>query len=318
MKTKFVYVLVSADGDYYFEMLCLSLYTLRRFHPQDTVVVVMDNDTYIRLQKARASLLSSISVMVIDIPSEYSVIQRSRYLKTSLRQNIDGPFLFIDTDTVICSSLEAADCFSGTICVALENVAFDSQVYRSPNDLNWKYLITSKNYNSGVLFVNDTPEAYLFFDTWHQNWKHSVSFGYDYDQLAFRKAILDTGIAVQELSPAWNCQVVQEVCLSYLSEAKILHFQGSFNNSCELCNEATFLKIRLAGGIPADLAKSLDQPLLSLQNRTLRLKQDEAFAIKPFVTLYQDYPRFFSFLSRLSKNYRFLVTSLYKWKHREQ
>ena len=46
MNTKVVYVLVSNKNDYYVEMLQLSLYSLRIFHPDDIVEVVMDEKTY--------------------------------------------------------------------------------------------------------------------------------------------------------------------------------------------------------------------------------------------------------------------------------
>ena len=37
MRTKIVYVLVSQETDYYYEMLQLSLYSLRLYHPNDVV-----------------------------------------------------------------------------------------------------------------------------------------------------------------------------------------------------------------------------------------------------------------------------------------
>ena len=103
MKTKIVYVLVSQESDFYYEMLLLSLHSLRLYHSrEDTeVVVVMDQDTHTRLQEMRATLLKEITPLPVDVPSDYSIKQRSRYLKTNLRELLRGDFLYLDTDTVL-------------------------------------------------------------------------------------------------------------------------------------------------------------------------------------------------------------------------
>ena len=123
MNTKVVYVLVSNKNDYYVEMLQLSLYSLRMFHPEDIVEVVMDEKTYSRLVKQRHRLLVDVKPIVVEIPTEYSLMQRSRYLKTRLREIIVGDFLYLDTDTVIADSLAAIDDFQWDMAAVLDNPA---------------------------------------------------------------------------------------------------------------------------------------------------------------------------------------------------
>lgn len=50
MNTKIVYV-VRRKSDYYVEMLRLSLASLRLYHPNDSVEIVMDDETYLFLTK---------------------------------------------------------------------------------------------------------------------------------------------------------------------------------------------------------------------------------------------------------------------------
>ena len=121
MNTKVVYVLVSNKNDYYVEMLQLSLYSLRIFHPDDIVEVVMDEKTYSRLVKQKHRLLADVKPIVVEIPKEYSLMQRSRYLKTRLREIIVGDFLYLDTDTVVAGPLGEVDHFSGVIAAVWDN-----------------------------------------------------------------------------------------------------------------------------------------------------------------------------------------------------
>ena len=111
MRTKIVYVLVSQETDYYYEMLLLSLYSLLLYHPKGDaeVEVVMDEDTHQRLVGKKAEMLNDVTPIVVSIPPEYTVMQRSRYLKTQLRQLVKGDFLFLDCDTLICDRLDDVD-----------------------------------------------------------------------------------------------------------------------------------------------------------------------------------------------------------------
>ena len=93
MRTKIVYVLVSQESDYYYEMALLSLYSLRLHHPKDVVQIVMDEDTHQRLTAMESPILSSATPIVVSIPERFTVMQRSRYLKTKLTEIIEGDLL---------------------------------------------------------------------------------------------------------------------------------------------------------------------------------------------------------------------------------
>ncbi len=58
-------------------------------------------------------LLELIDEVVIgNVPENYSPKERSRELKTRVREYIKGDFFYIDTDTIICKSLDGIDEFS--------------------------------------------------------------------------------------------------------------------------------------------------------------------------------------------------------------
>ena len=109
MKLQLVYVLISSESDFFLEEFWVSLFSLRRFHPKDKVVVLTDHPTAERVRD-RPQLASMITdLKIIDLPDDYDGRLRSRTLKTSVRNLIDGDFLTIDTDTVICGSLDEVD-----------------------------------------------------------------------------------------------------------------------------------------------------------------------------------------------------------------
>ena len=169
MKTKVVYVLVSQESDYYYEMLLLSLFSLRLYHPlgDAEVVVVMDRDTQQRLIDIKADILDEVTPIVPDIPQGYSTMQRSRFLKTSLRAFITGDFLYLDTDTIICRSLCEVDSFDGDFCAVLDNHKGNTpekQIDALSNELKrWKKLKGTTAYNSGVFFFQRYPQCSSVF-----------------------------------------------------------------------------------------------------------------------------------------------------------
>ena len=110
MNTKLVYVLTCAPDHYFIEQALLSVYTARYYNPDATIVLIVDDLTDKLLVGIRAEILEYISEKKVKIlPKEMSMMQRSRWLKTSVRNIIDGDFLFIDCDTLIARSLLEID-----------------------------------------------------------------------------------------------------------------------------------------------------------------------------------------------------------------
>ena len=112
MKTKIVYTLVSDAADTYLEQALLSVYSLRLYNPHIVVSLVVDQETGKTISGGRAEIKKYVTDIVeVEVPLEYSKVQKSRYLKTNLRKLIRGDYLFIDCDTIICGSLEGIDRF---------------------------------------------------------------------------------------------------------------------------------------------------------------------------------------------------------------
>lgn len=223
MRTKIVYVLVSQESDYYYEMLLLSLYSLRLYHPKGDaeVEVVMDEGTHRRLVDKKAEMLNDVTPIVVPIPPEYTVMQRSRYLKTRLRQLVNGDFLYIDSDTIICDSLEKVDQLEADVVMLPEGISsWWLNIFQKAN------LSISHNtsfFNSGVIYTKDTDSVYKLFEEWFRLWKYCVSSGINYDQPSFCIANTNVGCITKGLTTEWNYSL-KRAGVDIKKEARIFHY----------------------------------------------------------------------------------------------
>lgn len=162
-------------------------------------------------------------------------MQRSRYIKTSMRFHISGDFLFIDGDTIILKPLNEVDQiladFSATPDkhVTIMNHAWNSSIQRSLRKIGGKFLTPESYYiNSGVMFVKDSNSCRVLFKRWNENWIKSSNKGIHSDQPSLAKTINELNFSVNILDGAWNCQITENG-LKWYKDAKILHYFASMS-----------------------------------------------------------------------------------------
>ena len=261
MRTKIVYVLVSQESDYYYEMLLLSHYSLRLYHPKGDaeVVLVMDTDTHQRLVNKKAPILDDVTPVVVDIPEEYTIMQRSRYLKTSLRSHVKGDFIFIDTDTIICDRLDEIDKMNTDVATVADmnmNLYFvDEKRIKFGRQAGFSELKNQPYYNSGVIYSKATEESKTFYEKWQSCWKKSIRNNILQDQPALCQANMEMGHFVNEISGYWNCQLCYPESRQYYSKAKIFHY---LSNRKALLRNLFFTHLKGIGNID-DIAKKIVQ-----------------------------------------------------------
>lgn len=231
MKTQIVYNVISSEKDYFLEELWVSVYSLRQFHPNTRVVVMTDAPTGARIE-SRPTLVSLISeVVIIQMPKGYNNDCRAREIKTNIRNLIDGDFLFIDTDTVICKPLDEVD------DLPVKNLAMVPELH-GPFKNHFCYESTYQDvirifgtdcsdsyywFNSGCMFVRDNESTRRFFADWKKNWTFSAfEKKENSDQRALLKTDHDYGYIIESLPDVYNCQVA--LSIQYFFDAKIVHF----------------------------------------------------------------------------------------------
>ena len=270
MKTNIVYCIVSNDEDIYLEQAWVSIYTLRRHNPEAKVILLVDKGTEATLTGKRGGIRELVTeVVAVDTPDGYNAMQRSRYLKTNFRQFIAGDLLFIDADTVVGGSLAGIDNIEAEIaCVPdghrrfRELSGFDIIRQRVCSTYGEMTFDDEFYFNSGVIYVKDTPRMRAFFADWYDIWKYS-SFekGLSLDQPALFMANKKNGHIIKELPGEFNCQIADS--LKYFYGGLIIHF---FNVSLPMLSselsvfydENFYRKIKEYGGVGHEVKETLD------------------------------------------------------------
>ena len=186
MKTKLVYVLTCAPEGNYIEQALMSVWSARHWNPDAHIVLITDNLTDQLFVGKRAEILDYISEKIV-VPFEddsLSMVYRSRWLKTSVRQLIKGDFLFIDCDTIVCKSLAGGDSFDKEICAVRDsNVDFkdDNGVVSNNNRYEFMGQLETKAGNTG--WMNPLDWSVDLGNGWRRSYYTTENDGYNVSDL---------------------------------------------------------------------------------------------------------------------------------------
>jgi hypothetical protein len=251
---KLVYVLTCAPEKHYIEQALIAVFSARYWNPDIHIVLVVDDLTNQLLNGKRAQILDYVSEKII-VPFEEisrSPMYRSRWIKTSVRQMVEGDFLFVDCDTIVCKSLadiDTFDCKVGAVweshlpveeyCDGLRKKALASNA-RIGVDLDEE----KEYFSSGVLWVKDVPDAYRLYELWHQYWLESEALGLPIDQPALAKANRECGYLIRRIPDTYNCILFTRN--DFVEKAHILHI-AAYRNPSFLFNDKVFKEIKEKG-----------------------------------------------------------------------
>lgn len=239
MNTKIVYVLTCAPEKHYIEQALMSIFSARHWNSDAHIVLIVDDLTDQLLVGQRAEILKYISekIVVQFVDTTFSPLYRSRWIKTSVRKLVEGDYLFVDSDTIICKSLEEIDALDCEVGAVLESHLlvkdFCDDLRKRGVALNMKIgvnLDEEKEYfSSGVLLVKDTPETHCLYQLWHQYWLESVSLGLNIDQPSLAKANRECGHIISRIPDTYNCILFTRN--SFTDKAHVLHVAAYRNPS---------------------------------------------------------------------------------------
>ena len=298
MRTKIVYVVTSDETDIYLEQALLSVFSLRKHNPDAYVELVVDQDTDATIVGKREEILKYINYkVVVSVPEEYNKVCRSRWIKTSLRQHIQGDFLFIDTDTIVTDDLSEIDSFQGSLGAVIDahipicfrrNSVYIKEIKKNALKEGWKCSDEIPFYNSGVFFVKDTTESYDFFSCWHKTWADFYKrYRRHIDQAPLAATNEKFNYLIKELSGIWNCQIARKGIL-YLPNAKIMHYlayEGT-THPWVFYDHSILNEIKNIGYISDKISKLVDNAKFSINDlymnisgKDLKLIQTPLFSI---------------------------------------
>lgn len=290
MKTKIVYVVVSSPEDVYLEQAYVSMFSLK-FHMPDAYVVLLTDkltsETLIGIRKEEVKYADEIIVKDLN-DRMYNSQQRSRLLKTSVRNLIEGDFLFIDCDTIIARPLDDIDYIDAEIAACYDShCSFIDNPYREMNlqlgrRLEWPMIEQeSIFYNGGVIFVKDIPVTHDFYRLWNtyliDGYKNSVYK----DQPSFAKANYRMGHIVRKLDDEWNCELKHGI--RYLKDAYVVHYLCT--NTSQYQNEQLFilneksvlLEVKRTGMLNERIVETIKDPFKGLAKLTYSFSGDDIY-----------------------------------------
>ena len=212
LSNQICYVLTNNATDIYADINLLSIWSLQQSNPGVHIVLLCDIETITTLRRKNHQIFENVDeVIAVETPSGSREF-RNRYIKTSMRRYLKGPFLYLDADTLIRGDLSPI--FSTTAAFsAAPNHSGSGDASEIPDTelapffkMNWR--IPEKYVNGGVLYFSDQPDVYAFAELWHQKWLDcSARTGRHYDQHSLNSALNDSCIDFAWLNHRYNAQV---------------------------------------------------------------------------------------------------------------
>lgn len=300
MRTKIVYDVISTSEDNYFEQAWASAWSLKYYTQGAYIIILTDIATKrtIYSDARKKSLEIFDEVITVNFEKEYSNKEKSRWIKTNMRRLVEGDFLFIDSDTIVCGDLTEIDNIKlNAIGAVLDNHCYSQEISSFPifqnmyikpmkEVFNIDYDYKNNMYNSGVLLVKDTPQSFTFFDSWHRNWEKSREKGECRDQLALLVTMQSFPNVIQELEGIYNCQIRNSI--QYFIKSKIIHtFVSQENSSLSVIfGSEIYDNIKRNGGITPQVVDlllgckySFNSPSFLMDKHWLSIRYNPAFII---------------------------------------
>ena len=306
MKTKIVYVVTCSEKNTYLEQALVSVYSARLHNPDAGIYIVTDDISAKYIDSSRTEIKKYLTdVLVFDTPADYNPMKRSRYLKTNLRELIEGDFVYIDTDTVICQPLDELDNFTDDVSgVASLHKLYKVNERKKANEVYKSLGVEIKEdfaaINGGVIIAKDTEVAHNLYKAWFECWKYCGTKGMFMDQWALHMAELKTGYKIKDVSGIWNCQL-EARCLNYLHNAKIIHFfsMGSDGKASPymLRHDDIYQDIKRSGKLTEQVLGYINNPYEAfVEDNAIISGMKTDFLTESWVLfiLYRDHPKLWS------------------------
>ena len=283
---KILYVLVSSESDFYYEQALISMMSAKFQMPNCSISLLTEQETENSLKGSRNLINEYISERkVVDLDASLSPMQKSRWLKTSMRNLIDGDFLYVDVDTVFAAPVDESLFTEDIMGVPDGNCPLKKHPMKWFIESNLKtvHFDNTLDYhiNSGVLFLKDTPMVRTFAQKWHERWLECCKKEIFIDQTALHQAIIDSEEKIGLLPDYMNAQFGRNI--NTLASGVILHYYSSWADGSLYKPAYKFLQ-------DSFLKKVRENPM-SKDIQKLIQKPKEAFDVNTFI-MANDYNEF--------------------------
>lgn len=226
-----MYALASPSGARYHWLTLASALSVRAHSPNAHIILLHTNRNrgVPAAEAARAVCVESalgVEVRQVDLGYHIDMVA-SRALKSSVRELIEGPFIFLDSDTWVCVNLAGAPLPRCDFAAAADVTGvwpageFPEWATEPFRRCGWSYGGGAYR-NSGVMLWNDTPAARRLGARWKEMWKQGYAAGVKNDQPSLNFALSHSRIDAEVLESRLNAMVTIEPYIA--RSAKVCHF----------------------------------------------------------------------------------------------
>ena len=170
---------------------------------------------------------------IIPLDEHMTPMQRSRWIKTSMRDLVKGDFLYVDVDTIFAAPIKETLFTDDVMGVPDGNYPLNIHPMKWSIESNLKKAgfnnVLDYYINSGVLFFKDNTTAHNFSKLWHKRWNESCKRGILFDQPALHQAIIDSGNVLKLLPNYANAQFGRN--MNTFANGVILHYYSSWTGN---------------------------------------------------------------------------------------
>lgn len=225
-----VYVHVGAGKTEYLTMLRVSAASVRKHMKDVGIVILTDTETGAFLEQSETVSDSGIRIEAVAVPQGYNTVEKSRYLKTRMREFVKGDLLYLDSDTIVCQDISDT-VVPASVCMVRDEHCLLSQqeengepIKRAARDRGLDLDRCTDYYNGGVIMAKDDENARIFFRRWFETWDATRKPQMHHDQYSLNFVNQELNV-IRELGGEWNCQLTGTYrAFSYLRNVKILHY----------------------------------------------------------------------------------------------
>jgi hypothetical protein len=229
-KLTFCYVLVEIDDGPLGEATYISCALLRRLYHSSSIALLCDVRTKATLAEKRLPFSElGVEIRPFDVPNEISGSSpRSRYLKTRIRELIEGDLVYLDADAIPLRPFDELFEHESPFAAVLDRNAeikvphmptWVEPIYR---EFGWPYPVPTY-FNSGVMFWRDDAAMHELGCLWHQRWREVFErFGKHHDQPSLNSSIFALGVKTKVLPIQYNAMV--DSSLLFARNARIVHY----------------------------------------------------------------------------------------------
>jgi hypothetical protein len=207
------YALAMDHERLYVHLTTISAMCVRRIYPNSQITVLTDD---VSLQNIGCELdhLATVGTRIRSIGRfDGSARLRSRFVKTQVRNVVDGDVLYLDADTAAVREFDGLLQCEAPLSAAIDRNRVDPQggfpAWAVPDfdRLGWRHP-TRLYLNAGIILWRDCSEARALAKSWHENWlRYTTTVDNPADQPAFNHSIDVLGIEPRIMDDVFNARV---------------------------------------------------------------------------------------------------------------